>query len=633
MVSLQAQRPTIGRNGSGGSSSLPNNLPSMPQSDEADLDTVKINYFYAAQPSVKIPFKDTLLTNDFQQYIPMKSRRAEYAYLGLSGSPNHPIVWQPTIREGFDVGIHTFDVFMSNNDALKYYATSKPFSQAKWTVRSIGDDSNFDFDFGGQYANNYFASINWHKINQSSVPNYSFGGASTRNANWTIGTGHIGKRYSAFASFSNNNFEQTHHGGIKGFQKNFIFNNNVPVYLGGTNGKLNLRYRLQNIQYRQTYQLNAQSDSLGKRNYLITHQFDFQTISNKNYASTQSNDSTGKAFYQSLYNDTRGVRVFFEIKKIQNQISIATQKPRAGQAPDGIEIGLKHSFYAIHFEPKDSNVQNLFAFGKWDFALSKWLKVNTYAHFGLLASNFAEYCAKGDLQLNLQQLGQLEVNFLQQRYQPSWLQSRMYSFQKAVWENNDLKKTFSTTLSGTYRLPKYNFSVTGSYHLLNNYIYFGQNLLPTQASSAVNLLQLEILKDFHFHKIHLENYFALQKSSSSTLNLPTFFGKNGLYLEGKIFRKGAMLARIGADVRYTSSYFADAYHPLINQFYTQNAVEIPIFPAIDVYISARVLKFRAFVKMENITASAANNKVFYQVPNYPMYGRYLRLGFYRRFTD
>ena len=615
-----------------------NNNPDTNKETEEDLDTVKVAFFYAAFPSKKIPFTDTLLTNHFQQFTPIRSRRAEYAYLGTAGSAHRPIVWQPIFREGFDVGIHSFDLFRIDNQAIRYYQSNKAFSQAKWTVRSIGDDSSFDFDYGSQFSNNNYVSLEWHRINQSSKPTYNFKNASTLNTNWAMGFGHLGKKYNIFLSFTNNNVLQTHNGGTvagadslmlkKAFPGNYTINTQLAK-------ALNLRYKVQNIQMRQTYKLNRSSDSLPteKRAFLITHIFDYERITNKNYYAFDGLRKNDSLYFQDFINDKRGLRVFFDVKKIENQVSIGTQKPREGQLPDAIEIGLKHRFYNIYFEPKDSNINHIFAFGKWNFALSKWLKINTYAHFGLLPANAAEYCAKGELQLNLQKLGILEATFLQQRYQPTLLQTRMYNFQQPIWRHDDFAKSFSTTFSASYRVPALNFAATGSYHLLNNYIYFDKTLQPLQEDKAVNILQLELLQDFHIRKLHIENYLAFQKSTNDAVQLPAIYGKHSIYLEGKIFRKGAMLARLGCDFRYTTTYKADAYNPLINQFYTQTDTQIPLYPALDVYVSARVLKLRAFVKMENITSSFYKKNIFLTVPNYPLYGTYLRIGFYRRFTD
>lgn len=645
-IYVQAQRNGSYPGAGGGSTSSQYGNSPNPQSastdpnkeDEGELDTVKVAYFYAAFPSKKIPFTDTLLGNEFQHFSPIRGRRAEYAYLGMAGSAHRPIVWQTAFREGFDVGVHSFDLFRIDNQAIRYYQTNKAFSQAKWTLRSIGNDSSFDFDYGSQFSNNNYVSLEWHRSNQSETPNYNFKGASALNTNWAMGYAHLGKKYNLFVTFANNNAQQTHNGGtVEGadtsmlktdFPGNYTINTRLP-------NVLNLRYKVQSIQIRQTYKLSRTNDSLPteKRAFLITHLFDYERTTNKNYYAFSQLKKADSLYFQDFINDKRGLRVFFDVKKIENQVSIGTQKPRVGQLPDAIEIGLKHRFYSIYFEPKDSQINHIFAFGKWNFALSKWLKINTYAHFGLLPANAAEYCLKGDLQLNLKKLGILEATFMQQRYQPTLLQTRMYSFQLPVWRHDDFSKIFSTTLSTTYRLPALNFAATGSYHLLNNYIYFDKTLQPQQINKAVNILQLEFLQDIHIRKLHIENYLAFQKSTNEAVQLPAIYGKHSVYVEGKLFRKGAMLARFGTDFRYTTAYNADAYNPLINQFYTQTDSAIPFYPALDVYVSARVLKLRAFVKMENVTSRFYKKAIFLTVPNYPLYGTYLRFGFYRRFTD
>jgi hypothetical protein len=623
------------------SSPTPSTTTDPSPEGEEDLDTVKTHFFYALQPTKKIPFKDTMLNNEFQHFTPMRARRDEYASLGLTGSPAKPIIWRTNFREGFDLGIHGFDIYHLDNQSIRYCQTSKAFSQAKWTLRSIGEDATFDFDYGSQFKNNNYLSLEWHKVNQSEKPTYNFGReskASAINTNWAFGVAHLGKKYQYFASFSSNSYNQSHHGGVKNDTflrgSQFLGNFNVPVRLPVA---VFQNYKIQEIQWRHTYQLDAKKDSLDevKRVFLLTHVFDFQVFSSKTYSNYngKSDSITLQSFYKDFYTEPRGVRVFFNGKRIENSLSISTQKPRAGQVPDAIELGLKHRFYTYYFEPKDTSLNHIFAFGKWNFSLSKWLKINTYAHFGLLPDNAAEYCAKGDLILDLKGLGQLEAQFMQQRYQPSMLQTQMYNFKKSVWKNDDFDKLFSTTLSATYRLPKLNFAATGSYHLLNNYIYFDEKLLPIQTKTGVNILQLEILQDFNFKKIHFENYLAFQKSTNEAVHLPAIFGRHSVYLEGKIFRKKAMLARIGIDVRYTTAYQADAYHPLINQFYTQSQIDVPFFPAVDAYFSARVLKLKAFVKIENIGNLINKKESLYTVPYQPLYKNYIRVGFYRRFTD
>ena len=82
-----------------------------------------------------------------------------------------------------------------------------------------------------------------------------------------------------------------------------------------------------------------------------------------------------------------------------------------------------------------------------------------------------------------------------------------------------------------------------------------------------------------------------------------------------------------------SDFYGNAYAPQVGQFYLQDSVLLKAFPAIDVFLSFRVKKFRAFVKMENITTWFNGNKMYYTVPYYPMFDRYLRFGVAWSFWD
>jgi Putative porin len=639
------RRPNIGGAGGGfgglggggnSGSSYPNTTGTTETEENFKPDTVRVAYFFATQPSQKLSLKDTLLHSNFHQFTPMRSSRAEYSFLGMIGSAHRPMVFETNLREGFDVGIHCFDLYNVDNNNIKYYQSSRPFSDAKWTVRSIKSDANFDFTYGAQFKNNNYASLEWHRANAASFEtsrlNYNFQRNGNRNTNWGFGFGHLGK-YSYFASLTTNNFEQTNNGGIvtdtSMLKAGFLGNFTVPTRLSRT---LENRYRNQTMQYRHSYVFNNDADV--KRKYLIQHIAEYQIFINKNYYNTDKNPTkSDSVFFKNYLKDVRGLRGYFDIRKFENTVSIATQKKRKSEVPDAFEVGAKHRFYTLYYEPLDSSVQHVFLFGKWNTQPTRWLNFNTYAHFGVLPDNAAEYALKADLVLDLQKAGVLEGSFLQQRYQPSFLQTHAYNFQQEVFRNKDFSKIFATNLQVAYRLPRFNFTAAAAYHLLNNYIYFDENLQAIQTNAAVNILQLQIMQDFHLGKLHNENYIALQTSNNKAVQLPAAMGKHSLYLEGRIFRKGAMLARIGADFRYTTNYKSDGYNALINQFYTQTSTEIPLYPALDVFLSTKVMRVKTFLKVENITSSFYKKNIYYLTPFYPMYGTYFRLGVSRTFTD
>lgn len=628
---------------SGNSSSIPSSSTTsnsnLPGFAEEELDTARVIYFHAQQPERQYVLSDTTLDNHFQQYLKTRTRNNEFAYLGYAGSAARPLVWQVRNRMGFDLGFHQFDIYLFKNQDFKYYNNRKSFSQGKWTFRSLGNDSNLDFEFGGHYKKDVFLSLNWHRINTNTVGAYKFSNQSAVNSNWGMSVGQLGKRYNWFLSFASNGFQQGDNGGIV---NDAALKNADTTLIGGLksiptkllNNVLNTAYTTRDVQWRHSWRLN-QSDS-STRNFQLTHQINYRITKYKAYAKLSSLTKNDSTFFGDLLNYNKGVRLFASIQNVENQFIISSTKKSLrdaiSSAGNTFEAGLRHQWFSIDLENGQERIQNLFAFANLNFNTFQRFQLNTYAHLGLLPANAGEYRAEGTIFFDLKPIGNLEAKLVQQRYQPTLMERQFYNVRQEVW-SNDFKKLFETSLSATYRLPKIGFTAEAAYHLINNYIYFNENLKPTQEKNAVSILQLNLSESFKFKHFGFENFVSIQKSASESVHLPTVLGKHGIFLEGKIFRKKVMLARIGLDFRYTTDYKADIYHPFIGQFYWQNKENIPFYPSCDAYISAKVTKTRVFVKIENLTRSIYKKEVYYLVPYYPMYDVYFRIGVQRKFTD
>ncbi len=209
----------------------------------------------------------------------------------------------------------------------------------------------------------------------------------------------------------------------------------------------------------------------------------------------------------------------------------------------------------------------------------------------------------------------------------------MFVSQQLLWENN-FNKTLETNLAVTYGLPKINFEISGQYHLLNNYIYYDTLAFPQQTGIPISILQLIINQNFKVGSFHLDNSIVLQSTSEDEIRLPSFYSKNSLYFEGKIFKK-VMLLRTGFDLRMSSNYFATYYHPLAGQFQLQDKEEISFYPAVDVFLTFKVKTLRFFIKGENLTHVIYDQykELFVQVADYPQPFFNMRLGLSWQFLN
>ena len=60
-------------------------------------------------------------------------------------------------------------------------------------------------------------------------------------------------------------------------------------------------------------------------------------------------------------------------------------------------------------------------------------------------------------------------------------------------------------------------------------------------------------------------------SNKEAIQVPLFAGKLDIFYRFNIFKNKAQL-QLGLNAAYNTNYYADAYHPLLHQFYHQHEV-------------------------------------------------------------
>ncbi len=617
-------RPSSGGGNLGGGNS---------KQTEYIVDTSNVLYFFATNPDIEYSFSDSLLGNYFQQYDPARAQDLDYVHLGNMGAPARPMVFQPAAREGFDLGLHQFDLYYTTAKDLQFYNVESAFSNLFY---SVGSDQN-DGIFKAQFTRNFGRGLNFslehnrvrHQIEDLKGIRTNGNYTAQTGEHTTIATGmwyqSKNKRYDAFISFSSNVTEHKDTGGITTDELLKIDGGgapySIPVYLD----EAETRHEHKELDYRHYYKFKAKKDSLNQegRKFLLSHHFNFRRSKYK-FSDTNPNE----VYYSPLVVDERGLRHFVGLRKYENTFTLATSKAQKNNTEDIkrqgdlLEVGLTHRLFSINQEPTDTTINNLFLKARWDFTPNENLKVRTYAHYGLW-DNGGDYKLSGSFFFQFPKLGSLELTAINQQYAPSLLEHRMYVSKQLFYENN-FKKTNSSTLSGTYRLDKFDLQLQGKYHLLNNFIYRDESGFAQQEGKPVSVFQLILKKDFKLWRFHLDNVVALQESTEDVLRLPAFFSKHSFYYQDKIF-KNVLLTRAGVDLRMNGDYFANDYLALVGQFHLQNESLVELYPALDIYLSMQVSTFRAFFKYENIGTLFLDDD-FYQTPNYPMFDTEFRFG-------
>ncbi len=358
-----------------------------------------------------------------------------------------------------------------------------------------------------------------------------------------------------------------------------------------------------------------------KRAITLGHQFAYH--SDRYLFSDTSPDTS---FYDSTYvTAQRGVRNFIHHQKIENDFRISTfklrdQNGKSRNQRDLLEAGLTHTLHFVTQENEQRTLNNLFLHGRFNFNPRNRLKINTYFHYGLLA-NLGDYRVNGTLEYNLPTLGSLEVGLVQQAYSPSLIANRLILSETVVWDN-DFNKIFETSLKATLTIPRLELVISGQYHLVNNYQYYGTDGTPEQTGTAINVGQLMVKKHFNLWKFHLDNTVILQQTSENVLRMPKLLTKQSFYFAGFLIKR-ALFSHVGVDFRLNNNFRGDAYFAPTGQFQLQDEETLKAYPLLDIFIDFKVKEFRFFAKYENLT------RQWYPVLAYQTYLHPERFSFFR----
>lgn len=603
-----------------------------PQQSEDDTpDTVGVFYFYADNPLRETPYADSTLYN-FQQYDPVRQRDLDYANLGVLGSAHRPLVFETVWRRGFDVGLHQFDLYQTLVTRTPFYRIQKAFTNVSFMAGSEQADSYFTGQFSRNFAKGVNFSLDYKRLSYIGEEN-QYPNQNARNTALAVGIWLKGKngQYQGFLAAAGNTIEQEDNGGVRrepDIEGNLAGPASAIVFLQNAQS----RYSQKELAYTHYFQLGGKPDSLKgfTRAYTLSHQAIVGDYSYKFFDNNLIADST---FFDTFFNfelDPRGARHYIRYQKVENSFRLSTFKLRKGREDeprseqDLLEVGAVHTIYFLDQEPSDSTINNLFLTGKWNLSLGQRLRLESYAHLGFLGAT-GDYRVNGDLLVDLGKFGKLKAEFINQLYSPTLLQHRFYVSQRPVW-NNNFRQTLSTTIGGSYTIPRLQINITGRYHLLNNFIYFDSTGVSQQTGTPVSILQFIAQKDVTLGSFHLDNLVAFQQTSEDFIRLPQIFGKHSLYYEGRLFRGGVLQVRFGFDLRYNDAYFSEYYNPVTGQFQLQNRKLVAFYPAVDGFLSIRIDKFRAFIKMENMTSFLRSNELFYQTAFYPNVAAAVRFG-------
>ena len=193
------------------------------------------------------------------------------------------------------------------------------------------------------------------------------------------------------------------------------------------------------------------------------------------------------------------------------------------------------------------------------------------------------------------------------------------------WQNN-FKNEQIKNIGVEFSLTKW-ASINASYNIIDNYTYFDENSLPSQATETLNYLKVKASNSISFRKFTLDNTVMYQNVSSGEafFKVPEIVTRNTLYYSNYLFKGKPLYLQTGVTVKYFTAFNANAYNPLLSEFVLQNTAKIGNFPMLDFFANAQIQRTRIYLKVENFGAGFMG-RTYYSAPTYPYSDLTVRFG-------
>lgn len=192
-------------------------------------------------------------------------------------------------------------------------------------------------------------------------------------------------------------------------------------------------------------------------------------------------------------------------------------------------------------------------------------------------------------------------------------------------------KSFGKLSAGVERIENYTYFAS----LLSTGEVSGDESLvrPYVSNAVINLSVAEYENAISFGKWTADFRARYQQSGSTETyyNVPKFILRSSLYYSTELFQK-AMFAQIGVRGHYFDAYYADAYHPILAEFYVQNTQKVGGYPLVDLFFDAKIRTMRLFLTYQHLS-SGISSTPYYAAPNYPYRDGVVRFGFIWNFFD
>lgn len=601
---------------------------------------------------------DTLFLNYHKSFIPSHQSTAWATTGNFGASGQNQIFFQrkPTSDFFFQDAI---DSWLPGVATQRYYNTRIPM-----TIISHNTGGN---KYSNQDRTQVLFSGNVDKkLQLGGAIDYiyskgSYNYQADKNFRWSLFGSYIGDRYEMQTFFNSYNYLGKENGGITDDQyitdpakvqggETKVDNKSIPTYLTAAHSKmtglefyLNQSYNVGHYKY----QRDSVTDTIIGRTYIPVTRFiwtaDFKT---SKHLFLNQNAAQDQSFFENSYLSLTGTDETTRYWRLRNTLGVSLLEGFNKYAKFGFSVYATHEMrrykqvvdtvsgkelpeglveLPVTIDPTKTQ-QLLWVGGQLTKQRGSILTYAATAQFGLLGDVSGDIDIEGSVTTRFKLFGDtvsLKAYGYFKNLEAPYLLKQFVSNHYA-WDNK-FSKVQRFRAGGVLNLPWIYTSINVGYETLNNFIYFNNNSLPEQSSSAVHVLNASLTNHLGFGIFNWDNEVTYQTSSNaSVLPLPKFSIFSNMYLKFRIAR--VLDVQVGVDCNYYTKYHAPAYNPAIMSFYNQSEIECGNFAFADVYANFKLKKARFYVMYSHANKGLFGGNNYFSIPHYPLNPGRFQLG-------
>lgn len=553
--------------------------------------------------------QDTLL-NNFHNYDPVAKGGWKYQDLGNIGSAAKPVFYEIPELIGLTSGYHAYDLYFRDPAKRRYFDTKSPFTEMS-AFFGGGNRNMLDIAFARNVNPrwNLGLDFNTQRIRKTLNPADRDDHMAEQNA-YGLHTNYRSEngRYWFLGSYSRMKHEVNEIGGI------------IPPEVDPTS----LYFTYEDAK---VWLQNSRARDL-RQDYHVYHEYKlgnglqiYHTLDRKNQNIVFESDLTTSD--SLFFNKNR----FNQPDTTQNKSDFAEWRN---------EFGVKGSYKGFYYNAftrlRNGRMESPF------FPAEKETFNELYIGGELIGkisekwsiSADGEYLIPGAFRIHgLFVSPWLELEYTKALYKPTSMQ-QIYYGNHYQW-NNDFDNIGVDQIKGRIKLDFKKVSLRPNLTLnrVNNYVFFNEDRISTQSSGEAFMIMPGLIANIQVGKKFrwdTEMVFTeISGEGADNFRIPQFYANTRFYFDSPMFDENVYV-QLGIDLRYKSSYYAEAYNPSFQQFYLQNTFDVYAYPVADLFLDFRINRTRVLFKYNHLNSGLMSKEGYFVTPDYTGYRSFLDLG-------